>query len=93
MFACHFLRCGDEGGKRNMGSTVHITSLGLSAPLTRIPKGRERRERRNLSYAFTVDCALFVVTQTSDSIDFQGSGYGERLFFFFFPTSSFQVFF
>ena len=77
VFACHLVRCGGAEEKRNESSTAHITggSLGLSASVSRIPRGEKeekkkkkkesRRERRKraLPYAFIGDCVLFVVTQ------------------------------
>lgn len=43
VFACHLVRCGDAEEKRNENSTAHITggSLGLSASVSRIPKGEK----------------------------------------------------
>lgn len=75
MFACHLVRCGGAEEKRNESSTAHITggSLGLSASVSRIPRGEKEekkkkhpqkkessRERRKkaLPYAFIGDCML-----------------------------------
>lgn len=92
VFACHLVRCGSAEEKWNESSTAHITggSLDLSASVSRIPKGKKKHPQRkkDLSYAFIRDCILFVVTQTSESIDFQGTGYGEP----YFSTLPFQVF-
>lgn len=98
MFACHLVRCGGAEEKRNESSTAHITggSLGLSASVSRIPKKKhsqkrkaaENGEKKDLPYAFIGGCILFVVTQTSESIDFQETGYGEP----YFSTLPFQVF-
>ncbi len=91
VFACHLVRCGSAEEKWNESSTAHITggSLGLSASVSRIPKGKKHPQRKkDLSYAFIGDRILFVVTQTSERIDFQGTGYGEP----YFSTLPFQVF-
>lgn len=103
MFACHLVRCEGAEEKRNESSTAHITggSLGLSASVSRNKRGKKKksktptqkkssrdRRKKDLPYAFTGDCVLFVVTQTSEGIDFQGTGYREP----YFSTLPFQVF-
>lgn len=95
VFACHLVRCGGAEEKRSKSSTAHITgrSLGLSAYVSWIPKEKKKKKNthrkekqqrmgreKDLPYAFIGDRMLFVVTQTSDGIDFQGTGYGEPYF-------------
>lgn len=48
MFACHLVRCGGAEEKRNESSTAHITggSLGLSASVSRIPRGEKEEKKK-----------------------------------------------
>lgn len=99
VFACHLVRSGGAEEKRSESCTAHITggSMGLSASMSRLPKDRQKTHKKkssrewrekDLLYAFIEDCMLFVGSQTSESIDFQGPGYGEP----YFSTLPFQVF-
>lgn len=85
--------------KRNESATAHITggSSGLSASNKKTKwerktptekKSSKERRRKDLPYAFIGGCIPLVVSQTSDGIDFQGTGYGEP----YFSTLPFQVF-
>lgn len=79
--------------EREQYSTYHRRKLGPECFCVQNTKTRKKththpQRKKDLSYAFIGACILCVVTQTSESIDFQGTGYGEP----YFSTLPFQVF-